>query len=253
MAVLASNQTLAGHRIVVTGAARGLGEAFARAALAAGARVVITDVLADRGQSAAQAMGERAHFVAMDVASRASVDAGMQAAVQWLGGLDGVVNNAAITNSGGKLMAEISDEMWDAVMAVNVKGPWLVAQAAHSALKASGRGRIVNLSSDTALWGAPKLMAYIASKGAVAAMTRGMARELGADLITVNAIAPGLVVSESTEYVPQARHDFYAAGRAIGRAQLPQDVTAAVVFLLSEASGFITGQVLPVNGGFVMH
>ena len=253
MADLASNQALAGHRIVVTGAARGLGEAFARAALAAGARVVVTDVLAERGHAAAQAMGDKAHFVTMDVASRASVQAGMHEAVQWLGGLDGVVNNAAITNSGGKLMADISEDMWDAVMAVNVKGPWLVAQAAHAALKSSGRGRIVNLSSDTALWGAPKLMAYIASKGAVAAMTRGMARELGADLITVNAIAPGLVLSESTEYVPQARHDMYAAGRAIVRAQLPQDVTAAVVFLLSEASGFITGQVLPVNGGFVMH
>jgi NAD(P)-dependent dehydrogenase (short-subunit alcohol dehydrogenase family) len=253
MADLTSNRPLEGHRIVITGAARGLGEAFARAALAAGARVVITDVLTDRGHAAAQAMGSHAHFVEMDVASRASVNAGMQEAVHWLGGLDGVVNNAAVTNSGGRLMAEISEDMWDSVMAVNVKGPWLVAQAAHAALKVSGRGRIVNLSSDTALWGAPKLMAYIASKGAVAAMTRGMARELGADLITVNAIAPGLVVSESTEYVPQARHDFYAAGRAIERAQLPQDVTAAVVFLLSEASGFITGQVLPVNGGFVMH
>ncbi len=238
---------------MITGAARGLGEAFARAALEAGARVVIADVWAARGQAAAAAMGAGAHFVEMDVSSRSSVNAAMQQALQWLGGLDGVVNNAAVTDSGGKLMAEISDDTWDRVMAVNVRGPWLVAQAAHAALKASGRGRMVNLSSDTALWGAPKLLAYVASKGAVAAMTRSMAREWGADGITVNAIAPGLVVGESTEYVPQARQDFYAAGRAIARAQQPSDVSAAVVFLLSETSGFITGQVLPVNGGFVMH
>ncbi len=244
---------LDGHKIIITGAARGLGEAFARAAVEAGAKVVITDIAAERGQATAQSLGGNAKFVAMDVSDRASVKAGMHTAVQWLGGLDGLVNNAAITNSGGKAMADITEEMWDRVMAVNVKGPWLVTQAAHAALKASGRGRIVNIASDTALWGAPNLMAYIASKGAVAAMTRGMARELGADAITVNAIAPGLVEGESTEYVPQARHDYYAAGRAITRAQLPSDVTAAVVFLLSQASGFITGQVLPVNGGFVMH
>ena len=244
---------LDGHKIIITGAARGLGEAFARTAVDAGAKVVITDITAERGQATAQSLGGNAKFVAMDVSDRASVKAGMHTAVQWLGGLDGLVNNAAITNSGGKAMADITEEMWDRVMAVNVKGPWLVTQAAHAALKASGRGRIVNIASDTALWGAPNLMAYIASKGAVAAMTRGMARELGADAITVNAIAPGLIEGESTEYVPQARHDYYAAGRAITRAQLPSDVTAAVVFLLSQASGFITGQVLPVNGGFVMH
>jgi NAD(P)-dependent dehydrogenase (short-subunit alcohol dehydrogenase family) len=244
---------LEGHKIIITGAARGLGEAFARAAIDAGAKVVITDIAAERGQAAAQSLGSNAMFVPMDVSDSTSVKAGMHTAMQWLGGLDGLVNNAAITHSGGKAMADITEEMWDRVMAVNVKGPWLVTQAAHAALKASGRGRIVNISSDTALWGAPNLMAYIASKGAVAAMTRGMARELGSDAVTVNAIAPGLVESESTQYVPQARHDYYAAGRAITRAQLPGDVTAAVVFLLSQASGFITGQVLPVNGGFVMH
>jgi NAD(P)-dependent dehydrogenase (short-subunit alcohol dehydrogenase family) len=96
-------------------------------------------------------------------------------------------------------------------------------------------------------------MAYIASKGAVIAMTRGMARELGAQGITVNAIAPGLTLVEATEYVPAERHDYYLKGRAVQRPQVPQDVTAAALFLMTRASGFITGQLLPVNGGFVMN
>ena len=243
---------LTDRRILITGGARGLGAAFAQAAVQAGARVVITDVLHDIGQATATRLGRNAHYLPMDVADSASVTAGVAHAVQWLGGLDGLVNNAAITNSGGKAMAEITEDTFDRVLAVNVKGPWLVTCAAHAALKASGTGRVVNIASDTALWGAPRLMAYVASKGALISMTHSMARELGVDGITVNAIAPGLTLVEATAYVPQARHDYYHAGRAIQRPQMPDDVNAAALFLLSRGAGFITGQVLPVNGGFVM-
>ncbi len=247
---------LQGRRVLVTGAARGLGESFARALLQAGARVAITDVLHERGAAlAAQLATEhdgRCAYFPMDMADPESIASGVAQAAAWLGGLDGLVNNAAITNSGGKSMAELSTDTWDAVMAVNVRGPWLATVAAQPHLAASGSGRVVNLASDTALWGAPKLMAYVASKGAVIAMTRSMARELGEHGITVNAIAPGLTLVEATQYVPQARHDHYQSGRAIKRAQVPEDLTAALVFLLSPASGFITGQILPINGGFVM-
>jgi NAD(P)-dependent dehydrogenase (short-subunit alcohol dehydrogenase family) len=244
---------LQGRRVLVTGAARGLGEAFARALLAAGARVALTDVLHERGQALASELGAHAAYFPMDMAQPEAIAAGMVQAVQWLGGLDGLVNNAAITNSGGKPMEDIDLATWDSVMAVNVRGPWLATVAAQAHLRASGSGRVVNLASDTALWGAPRLMAYVASKGAIVAMTRSMARELGPDGTTVNAIAPGLTLVEATAYVPEARHQQYLEGRAIRRAQVPEDLTAALVFLLSPASGFITGQLLPVNGGFVMH
>jgi NAD(P)-dependent dehydrogenase (short-subunit alcohol dehydrogenase family) len=252
---------LTDYRILITGAARGLGEAFARKALQSGARVVLTDVLDERGAALAlelnAAFDVRAQYLRMDVSDGASVTAAMKAAVEWLGGLDGLVNNAAITNSGGKPMEAIAEDVWDKVMAVNVKGTWLTTVAAKPHLiRASeehGLGRVVNVASDTAIWGAPNLMAYVASKGAVMAMTHSMARELGEFGVTVNAIAPGLTIGESTEYVPQARYDHYQNGRAIKREQTADDITASVMFLLSKESGYITGQVLPVNGGFVMN
>ena len=244
---------LQGSKVLVTGSARGLGESFARALVTAGAQVVISDVLHERGQALAIELGAQAHYVPLDLFDPESIQQGVQAAVKAMGGMTGLINNAAITNSGGKMMEDLALETWGRVMDVNVRGTWLVTKASRPFLASSGRGRVVNLASDTALWGAPRLLAYTASKGAVIAMTRSLAREMGSDNITVNAIAPGLTLVEATEYVPQDRHDHYLNGRAIKRPQVPDDVNAAALFLLTKNSGFITGQVLPVNGGFVMN
>ncbi|MEX5685765.1 SDR family oxidoreductase [Pseudomonas silesiensis] len=246
---------LEGRRVLVTGGARGLGYAFAQAIGRAGAQVVIADILAERvQQSAAELVAEglSVYGVTLDLAQPDSIEACIAETSRLLGGLDGLVNNASITNSGGKTCEELSLDTWDQVMQVNVRGTWLMTKACLPALRASGHGAIVNLASDTPLWGAPNLLAYVASKGAIIAMTRSLARELGADNITVNAIAPGLVLVEATAYVPEARHRLYNDQRAIQRPQLPEDVSGAVLFALSDLARFITGQTLPVNGGFVM-
>jgi NAD(P)-dependent dehydrogenase (short-subunit alcohol dehydrogenase family) len=239
------------RRILITGGARGLGRAFAESALAAGARVAIADILEDAGRAAAKEIG--ATFVPLDLAAPQSIEGCAARAAKSLGGLDGLVNNGAITSSGGRTLEELDVETWDRVMTVNVRGAWLATRAALPHLRRSGTGRVINVASDTALWGAPRLLAYVASKGAVIAMTKAMARELGPDRITVNAVAPGLTLVEATEYVPAGRHQLYLEGRAIPRPQVPEDVCGAVTYLLSDAAGFVTGQLLAVNGGFVMH
>ncbi len=249
-------QLLAGRRVLVTGAARGLGLAFATAIAEAGASVALADILQDTlQQSVAELRGRglNVYGVPLDMGDPQSIAACADAAVAQLCGLDGLVNNAAITNSGGRSSEQLDIAMWDKVMEVNVRGTWLMTNACLPALRASGSGSIVNLASDTPLWGAPNLLAYVASKSAIIGMTRSLAREAGADNITVNAVAPGLTKVEATEYVPQQRYQTYQDGRALQRLQLPEDVTGAVLFALSDLSRFITGQVLAVNGGFVMN
>lgn len=236
---------LANRRILITGGARGLGRAFAEAAVRAGAEVLIADIL-ESGRDVARVLGAR--FLPLDLASPGAISR----IPENIERLDGLVNNAAITDSGGRALHELDVETWDRVMAVNVRGAWLMTKACLPLLRGS-RGKVVNVASDTALWGAPRLLAYVSSKGALIAMTRAMARELGPDGITVNALAPGLTEVEATQYVPAERHRQYLDGRAIKRAQVPADVCGALVFLLSDDAAFMTGQVLPVNGGYVMN
>jgi len=238
---------LKGRHILVSGAARGLGAVIARHLAEAGARLTLTDILEEEGRAVAASLS--ADFHPVDLRDPASVAA---LGTQLDGPLHGLVNNGAIaTGIGGIGFEDVDIDTWDRVMEVNVRGTWLMTRAASPALRASGSGRIVNVASDTALWGAPNLMSYVASKGAVIAMTRSLARELGPDGIGVTAIAPGILTTESTEYVPRARHDQYGQGRAVPGPQPPEDVAGTVAFLLSEAALTLTGQVLPVNRGFV--
>jgi NAD(P)-dependent dehydrogenase (short-subunit alcohol dehydrogenase family) len=249
-------QVLAGKRVLITGGARGLGREFAEAAAQAGASVVIADILEEQGNTTAAELsgrGLRIKFVVVDLAQEQSIRRCVEESVTCLGGLDGLVNNGAIaTGIGGRTFEEMDAETWDKVMAVNVRGTWLMTKHAAPHL-AETRGRVINIASDTALWGAPKLLPYVASKGAVISMTRSLARELGERGVTINAVAPGLTKVEATEYVPAERHQRYEEGRALPRAQYPDDISGAILFFLSDASAFITGQLLAVNGGFVMH
>ena len=254
---MTSHALLHGKKILVTGAARGLGLAFAEAIAQAGAQVVMADILLDLVSAEAeklQQQGLQVHAVALDLAQAESITSAVQFTVAQLGGLDGLVNCAALaTGVGGKDLTEYDPDLWDLVMTVNVKGTWLMVKACTPYLKQSSAGKVVNVASDTALWGAPKLMAYVASKGAIISMTRSMARELGEFNICVNTLSPGLTLVEATEYVPEERHRLYVTGRAIQRQQHPDDLNGTALYLLSDLASFVTGQNIPVNGGFVFN
>ena len=254
---MANVALLQGKKVLVTGAARGLGRDFAQAIAEAGAQVVMADILDDRVQEVAielQQRGLKVEAVKIDLADAVSIQQAVEQAVKYLGGIDGLVNCAALaTNVGGKSLMDYDADLWDRVMNINVKGTWLVTKACVPFLKQADAGKVINVASDTALWGAPNLMAYVASKGALVAMTRSMARELGQFNICINTLSPGLTLVEATEYVPQERHDLYVNGRAIQRQQLPQDLNGTALYLLSDLSSFVTGQNIPVNGGFVFN
>ncbi len=249
--------TLENKVIVITGAARGLGRAYAKACCEAGAFVVVADVLEDVGEATVAELTDanyQAEFQPLDLVDPKSINAVADTVGSRHGRIDGLVNNGALaTGLGGKTFEELDIETWDRVMDINVRGTWLMTKACAPHLRKSRSGKVLNISSDTVLWGAPLLLHYLASKGAVISMTRALAREMGSDGIAVNVVAPGLTRVDATVNIPEGRHDQNEAGRAISRAEYPEDLTGAIVFFMSDASSFITGQILPVNGGFVFN
>jgi NAD(P)-dependent dehydrogenase (short-subunit alcohol dehydrogenase family) len=248
--------SLDGLDIVVTGAGRGLGFSIADRVARLGAHVWIAEIYESGGRCAVDEIrdgGGSADYVHVDIADPGSV-AMMAATVQRDGPVYGLVNNAALAEAvGGKLFHEIEVEQWDRLMLVNARGPWLVTKALVEGMINRRSGRIVNVASDTALYGPPRLAHYVSSKGAVIALTRAMARELGEHDITVNCLAPGLTITDSTAGIPADRHDLYQRNRALRRPQKPCDVAGAAAFLLGPESSYLTGQLLVVDGGFVLH
>ncbi|HXC30082.1 MAG TPA: SDR family oxidoreductase [Stellaceae bacterium] len=249
--------TVAGKTIAITGAARGLGQEFARHLAAAGADLVVGDVN-DCGGTVAlvEAAGGTAVATRLDVTDAASAQAMVDAGLAAFGRLDGLVNNAALYGAlhGGRFEAIAEDE-WDACMAVNVKGIWNCCKAAVPAMRKTG-GSIVNIASLAATYGMPYGLHYTASKAAVIGLTRGLARELGRDGIRVNALAPSAVLTEGTSEFFGDKLDralsAVKAGQTIQRNLMPGDLTGTVAWLLSDESGFVTGQTIAVDGGTVM-
>jgi NAD(P)-dependent dehydrogenase (short-subunit alcohol dehydrogenase family) len=246
---------LDGRTIVITGAARGVGRAIAEACARHGARLILCDILEEQGRQTTAEMaanGASVRFAPIDLADPDSIARFAADIRRTEGRIHGLVNNAAIaTKVGGSAFEDIDIDLWDRVMTVNVRGTWLVTRALSGLFAASEHGRIVNLASDTALWGPPRLLAYVTSKGAIISMTRSLARELGPRGIGVVAVAPGIMRNEATEYVPVSRHREYENGRAVPGPQFPEDIVDIVAFLLTPAALALTGQVLPVDAGFV--
>ena len=250
-------QRLKGRVAIVTGAARGIGQVFARRLGREGAKVVVADIL-DPGATMdlLKAQGSEVLGIQVDVTRFDRVKQMVEETVGAFGRIDILVNNAALL--GGlklKPFDAIPEEEWDAVFAVNVKGVWNCCRAVVPQMKAQGGGVIINISSATIIEGAPLLSHYVASKGAIWALTRALAREVGEYGIRVNSITPGFTMTEAAKGLssdPAQMEFIYKVAmeqRIFKRPMEPEDLEGVLVFLASDESGFITGQNINVEGG----
>ena len=242
--------------IIITGGASGIGFAFVQHLARAGHRMVIADL---RGAAEAaeriRADGHAAIGITVDVVKPHDAAAMVAAAKKEFGRVDVLVNNAGLFSTLAlKPFDQISEQEWMRVMEVNTVGPFVCAKAVVGAMREQGSGRIINIASTTPIKGTPMMLHYVASKGAVIAFTRSLAKELGNDNITVNAIAPGFTLSDGVlesglhNKMPDTARK---TSRTIQRDQVPEDLVGALAFLASDGAGFITGQTLAVDGGSV--
>ncbi|MGE0242124.1 MAG: SDR family NAD(P)-dependent oxidoreductase [Parvibaculaceae bacterium] len=251
-------ETLRDRVCIVTGAHRGLGAVFARHMAGLGARVVAADIRSTSETVAAiRAAGGEAVEATGDVQTQAGAEAIVAAATEAFGKLDILVNNAALY--GGIQLASfdrIAEDEWDLMMSVNVKGVWQMCRAAVPAMKENGYGRIVNVSSNVVFMGKPGFLHYVASKGAVWAMTGALSRELSGTGITVNGIAPGYTITEATRSMSTPDYvvgleEAIIGSQSVKRLIEADDLKGTIAFLASEAAGMITGQTVIVDGGTI--
>ncbi|HEY7063338.1 MAG TPA: 3-oxoacyl-ACP reductase family protein [Chloroflexota bacterium] len=248
---------LDGKVAIVTGAGQGIGRAYALRLAQEGARVAVAEIQAAKGEQTAAAIratGGQAIALPTDVSDEASTEAMARATAERFGRIDALVNNAAIFYGvQRKPFDQLTVAEWDRLYSVNVRGVWLCCKAVVPYMRQHGYGKIVNIASDTVLSGIPYLLHYVSSKGAVIALTRALARELGGENICVNAVAPGFTLSEAGQSAPDETKERSVAGRPLHRAEVPADLAGTIAFLVSAESDFITGQTLAVNGGYVSH
>ena len=243
---------------VVTGAGQGIGRAYAHRFVREGAKVVVAELNETKGKAVAEeiaAAGGEALFVQTDVAEEASCQEMAASTVRQFGRLDVLVNNAAVFSTiTMKPFWELTVAEWDRLMAVNVRGVWLASKAVVDQMRRQGGGRIINISSGVIFMGRPNYLHYVASKGAVFAMTRAMARELGDFGITVNTITPGATYTEVPRgTVTPEQRDAMLRAMCIKHPEEPKDLVGTVVFLASDDAAFITGQTINVDGGMNFH
>jgi NAD(P)-dependent dehydrogenase (short-subunit alcohol dehydrogenase family) len=245
---------LDGKVAIVTGAAQGIGNAIAKGLAAEGARIIVADL--NRAEQAAQAFDDGVGLT-VDVADEGQVEAMAEEVVERCGRIDILVNNAGLYASlRMRPFTEIPTDEWRQVMDVNVLSMFLTCRAVVPHMREQGGGRIVNISSGTPFRGVPFLLHYVTSKGAIVALTRSLAKELGGDDVLVNCVAPGFTMSEGVRQHPEvieALRDVSVSARTLQRDQEPEDVVGAVVFLCGPGAAFVTGQTIVIDGGQYFH